>query len=196
MWQMHGSDDHLEEDRPDTPDLGPCCLCEAPNATVLLLLTARSPIPGHGWGCFTCGLDSNGASAVICERCAQPYEQGEKGSIEEDLRWACRGYPGIEGRIPFDALRGEHQHVRHRHPELEQAAPLHPLPTDTPWPTHIEEGRGCLCSRCHKTIHEGTIAVRMWLRDEDWEYRYHGVCIGAEPSPWEDPYEEEDAWIP
>jgi len=180
----------------DAHTLGTCCLCGGPDATVILFLTARSPIPDHGWACATCGLSPNGTIAVLCAPCTRPYEQPDAPNIELHLKWACRGYPGTEGRIPFEDLRGEHQHVRHRHPELPDIPALTVIPTDTRWPTHIEEGRGCFCSRCHKTIHEGTIAIRAFATNADFQYRYHGVCFGAEPSEWEDPYTEEDSLWP
>jgi hypothetical protein len=174
---------------------GMCCLCEGNNAVVIVFLTARSPVADHGWGCAVCGISANGAIAVLCKPCAGAYEHSDAPNIELHLKWACRGYPATEGRIPFEDLRGEHQHVRHRHPEVPDIPPLTVAATDTRWPTHIEEGPGCLCSRCHQTIHEGTIAIRAFVTNADDQYRYHGVCFGAEPSEWEDPYEDQSQWV-
>lgn len=171
--------------------LGPCCLCAAEGATVLVMLAARSPIQDRGWSCVTCGLSANGAMAVLCASCARFYEKTGRSSIELDLKWACRGFPGSDGRIPFDELRGEYQHVRRRHLELGDVPALTVLPTDTRWRTSLEEGRGCFCSRCGQTIFAGSGAIRAWTEDGQYEWRYHGCCFGAEPSEWEDPYEEE-----
>lgn len=172
--------------------LGPCCICERDGATVIICLTARSIVPGHGWGCAQCGLTADGATAVLCALCAAPYA-GKGYEVERHLKFACRGYPATEGRMRFQDLRGEFQHVRHRHPELGPCPPLKVLPTDTRFASHVEEGeRGCFCSRCSQTIFEGCVAIRCWPERGTYTYRFHPVCFGFEPQLWENPYAEDD----
>jgi hypothetical protein len=153
------------------------------------MLHARAPVRGTGWGCFTCGLAQDGAIAVICAACEARYQT--QGDVETALRFVCLGFPGDRKRLPIAHLRGEHVHVRRRHPELEPVAPMTVLESDTRWSTHAEEGQGCLCSRCGTTIWEGTVALRAWQEDADWELRYHPVCFGTEPCV-EDPYADEE----
>ena len=95
-----------------TPELGPCCICErtGDDVRVLVQLTSRAPIPGHGWGCFVCNIPSDGAVAVICEECAIPLEREGAPPITSVLKFACRGYPGTEGRVPYADLTGEFRH--------------------------------------------------------------------------------------
>jgi hypothetical protein len=175
-------------------DLGNCCICEGEGATVIVALTARAPT-GHGWGCLQCDLPTFGAMAVLCAACAGRYAPGESWRVELDLRWACRGYPSSEGRMPFEDLRGEHVHIRSKHPEeVEQIPPMTIAASDTRFEQHVEEGRGCFCSRCGQTIYEGCLAIRAWPEHGTYAYRFHPVCFGALPSP-EDPYEEGDAWL-
>lgn len=112
--------DETEEEpasEPDVPDLGPCCVCEktGPDVCNILALHKLAPIPGRGWGCFQCGLPQNGAVAVVCDGC-----------LEKDLRYACRGYPGQDGRVPIDQLQGDFRHDLARHPE--SSHPFNPLP--------------------------------------------------------------------
>lgn len=181
-------------DLPET--LGPCCICEAPHAVVLLMLNAQAPIADHGWACVQCGIGADGAIAVVCEACARPFEEGagqRQGHLEDALRFACRGYPGTEGRIPIEDLRGEHGHNATRHPEIPAVPPMQVLCTDTRFPTHVQEGQGCHCSRCGCTIWEGTIALRAFSQTEDWQYRYHCTCFGAIPI-YENFYEVDDVW--
>jgi hypothetical protein len=102
-------------------DLGPCCICERTGSSVknILLLNKRSPILGHGWGCFQCGLLSDGATAVVCDRCLGPVDRHTgipTTSPAARLRFACRGFPRTDGRIPIDELIGEFRHDRSRHP--------------------------------------------------------------------------------
>jgi hypothetical protein len=96
--------------RDGTEDLGPCCVCEGTrHVRNIFCLAHKSPIPGHGWGCVVCGLPSDGATAVVCDDCLQGGDVGPR------LRFACRGYPGTEGRVPLGELRGTHEHDRTRH---------------------------------------------------------------------------------
>lgn len=160
-----------------TTSLGTCCICgvEGPSVRTIALLNAKIPIRGHGWGCVQCDLPPHGASAVVCDACVDTY-----GSFCEDhLRFACRGYPGTEGRLPIEDLRGEHGHNPQKHPELPDPAPLTILATDTRFPTHIEEGQGCHCSRCGQTIWKGVGAFRAFEKSGASQYRYHPTCFGC-----------------
>lgn len=99
-----------------TPDLGSCCLCESTvDVFTVLMIRKKAPLPGRGWGCVVCGLPSDGALAVVCNTCAEQLE-----TVGEDpatlLRFACRGYPGPDGRVPIESLTGTHDHDRSRHP--------------------------------------------------------------------------------
>jgi hypothetical protein len=86
-------------DDDDLPDLGPCCICGRSGAVrTLLMLDRRGPRPGHGWGCFVCGLPCDGASAVLCDPCVDRYRADESA-----LRFVCDGWPA-EGRIAVAEL--------------------------------------------------------------------------------------------
>lgn len=98
----------------EEPSLGPCCICESEvRVRTLIMLKRRSPISGHGWGCVACHLPSDGAMAVVCDDCCDVY--GPR--TPDRLVFACRGYPGTEGRIPMSELTGEHEHDMRFHPE-------------------------------------------------------------------------------
>ena len=81
----------------DTIDLGPCCACRQRGPTVrnIVMLTFRAPLPGRGWGCFQCGLPSDGAIAVLCDRCLES---------SAPILDACAGYPASGGRVPRESL--------------------------------------------------------------------------------------------
>ena len=85
-----------ELDRP-WGSLGPCCGCERDTGGQynIVMLFFRNKVPGHGWGCFVCNLPPDGASAVLCDDCTERMERGE-----DVIRFACRGYPGSDGRAP------------------------------------------------------------------------------------------------
>jgi hypothetical protein len=86
-------------------DLGPCCVCETTtDVHNVLMLRAKAPIAGHGWGCVVCDLPSDGAVAVVCDAC-----------VGQPLKFACRGYPASDGRIPIGELTGTHEHDLARH---------------------------------------------------------------------------------
>jgi hypothetical protein len=98
-------------------NLGPCCICERKDSTVrvLWMLPFRSPY-GHGWGCVQCGLAAEGASAVICDECA------DANPTEKDLKFFCRPSSTSDytrGRAPISELDGqpEWKHDMARHPE-------------------------------------------------------------------------------
>jgi hypothetical protein len=78
------------------------------------MLSHRAPVPGHGWGCAVCGLPPDGAVAVLCGPCTDRF------AADCALRFACRGYPATDGRIPFDELDPEpFEHDPAKHEEEE-----------------------------------------------------------------------------
>jgi hypothetical protein len=99
----YGFEDYGVDEPSDTPNLGPCCMCEATTGVRnLIMLDRRCVIAGHGWGCLVCGLPSDGASAVLCDDCLTLYRA--------DNAWltiACRGYPGEDGRVAIAELPPE-----------------------------------------------------------------------------------------
>lgn len=92
-------------------DLGSCCACgvRGPGVRNVIMLDKLAPIPGHGWGCFECELPPDGAVVVLCDGC---MDEGREPTE------ACRGFPGIDGRVPIDELAGVHQHNEARHAGL------------------------------------------------------------------------------
>ena len=74
---------------------------------VTLELKAHT-IPGSTWGCVACDLPSEGACAILCDRCAQ---------TSAHIRFAVDGYLADRKRIPIEELHGKHEHDLRRHPE-------------------------------------------------------------------------------
>jgi len=99
------------------PDLGPCCICSArgPRVRNIYCLHKLSPTPGRGWGCVVCDLPNDGATAVVCDEC----QQACGASVTNALVYACRGRPGVDGRVPVAELTGEHYHDMRAHLEDE-----------------------------------------------------------------------------
>lgn len=97
----------------DRPKLGPCCMCEGTEGVNnIIMLDRRGAEPGRGWGCFVCGLPSDGAIAVICDGCLPRYQ-----ADNTTLKVACRGYAGEGGRVPIAELPEEpfhHHDAKHR----------------------------------------------------------------------------------
>lgn len=92
--------------------LGPCCVCGGTAAVrTIICLGRKSPIPGRGWGCVVCGIASDGACAVVCDFCVELH--GDQ--VPEKLVTACRGWPGVDGRVPIGELTGTHEHDMSRH---------------------------------------------------------------------------------
>lgn len=97
----------------DAPDLGPCCACErsAPEVTVrnVLQLDQRAPVAGTGWGCFTCGLATDGAIAVLCDDCLE---------AKTPLRFVVSGWATAQGRADATAPVEPFGHIMERHREF------------------------------------------------------------------------------
>ena len=138
--------------------LGPCCVCETTiGVRNILTLGQKSPTPGHGWGCLQCGLPNDGATAVVCDEC-----------LEKPLKFACRGYPGKEGRIPIEELAGEMEHDYVMHPEswwFDEAPDV--------------GDPDCICSICRREISQAENPLRMYQGEgeETVEARFHEHCF-------------------
>ena len=52
----------------------------------------------------------DGAVAVICDTCL---------IVKEKLKYACRGYPAEDGRIPIGELTGDFCHDPNKHEDEE-----------------------------------------------------------------------------
>lgn len=112
MWD-DDDDDYSYGDDEESPGLGPCCVCGKEDETVrnLYALDKRAPVPGTGWGCFQCGLPSDGAMAVVCDEC---HEKGAK------LVYVIYGMAGDKGRMLRSELSDEDfKHDMSKHPEAE-----------------------------------------------------------------------------
>ncbi len=104
------------DDATDSPTagagLGSCCVCESTvDVYSIVILHQKAPMLGRGWGCVVCGLPSDGAIAVVCEACVSAFQS----VCDPPLRFACRGYPGTDGRVPIESLAGTHDHDLSRH---------------------------------------------------------------------------------
>lgn len=103
-------------------DLGTCCVCgDTHRVNTVILLRLKCPIPGRGWGCFECDLPADGACIVVCDYCCMLRSPED---VVATARWACRGMPATDGRVPIESLAGDHWHDMSRHPE--EAAPVDP----------------------------------------------------------------------
>jgi hypothetical protein len=101
-----------------SPNLGPCCVCGGTERVRnIISLHQLSPTPGKGWGCVQCGVPADGAIAVTCDSCG-PNSLGDK---LPELKFACAGYPGTDGRVPIDSLQGVFDHDYSKHPEVSNA---------------------------------------------------------------------------
>jgi|SRR5215468_423725 len=149
------------EEDDSTYNLGPCCVCEKiEGVRNILMLDFKSPIPGHGWGCFTCNLPQDGSYAVVCDEC-----------LEKPLKFACNGYPATEGRIPIEELTEKFDHDYRYHQDQIWWF------TDSPDPGSGE----CICSFCHEKIDEsgkdGTTPIRITNLEKNVEARFHQDCF-------------------
>lgn len=84
-----------------------------------MALDRKAPMSGRGWGCCVCDLPSDGACAVLCDRCFEEYSGGRA-----SLRYVCRGYPGKDGRVLIANLVGRHEHDMEIHEAYENRLAL------------------------------------------------------------------------
>lgn len=91
--------------------LGACCACEREGPTVrnIISLSKKALVPGHGWGCVVCDLPCDGANAVCCDVCLD---------LQRPLKFACRGYPGEDGRAPIEEFTEPFDHDFSKHEEM------------------------------------------------------------------------------
>jgi hypothetical protein len=113
------ADDEPDEER--IPDLGTCCACgcepteQNPVRTLIMLDYKVPPGSGSGWGCFQCGLPMEGASAVLCDKCA-PRRPGDR--LKAPPKWICTGHEDKRGRVEIGSFaRVPHHHDMSRHQE-------------------------------------------------------------------------------
>ena len=71
-----------------------------------MMLPVKAPISGRGWGCLVCGLDMDGAVAIVCDECFE---------ADAEILYACDGYAKDDGRIPIDNLTDSHVHDESSH---------------------------------------------------------------------------------
>jgi hypothetical protein len=103
------------------PALGSCCVCGGErHVRNVIMLGSKAPVAGRGWGCLQCGLPADGAMAVVCDGC---MGDDAPDVVVGRLRWACRGYPAEDGRVPVGELTGSHEHDMSRHPECDWGMP-------------------------------------------------------------------------
>ena len=79
-------------------DLGTCCACgeKRPFVRNIAFLPFAAPVPGTGWGCFQCGLPTDGALAIICDACVE---------LEAKIRFVVVGLAAEGQRMPIDELK-------------------------------------------------------------------------------------------
>lgn len=89
--------------------LGACCECGRQDRPVrhVVILPVRSPEPGPGcWGCLSCDLPQAGATAVLCDECAETFS-GQPLNI-------VLGSPDLNRRMPFrDFEPFDHDETKH-----------------------------------------------------------------------------------
>lgn len=154
----------------EMPDLGTCCACGCepgdvanPVRTIVMLDFKMPPGFGDGWGCFLCGLPAKGASAVVCDRCAELMRLDKA-----EVRWIMTGVTQKTGRLGVGAFpHVAHDHDMSRHPGFVE-------PED-----YGEEMELCPCDGPHCAIcgccdHRGCV-------DGDG-VDGDGVCIWATPT--------------
>lgn len=91
--------------------LGSCCICQShKNIRNIIFLNRKCIVRGHGWGCAICHLPPDGAVAVLCENCMKLVEDGRA-----KIKYAYRGYPGEDGRVPVEQLTEPHEHNHRTH---------------------------------------------------------------------------------
>jgi hypothetical protein len=99
--------------------MGPCCLCEAPEAVAIWFVEKQGQ--GQGWGCAQCGLPPRGAVIVLCDRCSTERENDEAFTWRDVPRY-CDG----KERRPIAELLDapDFGHDLRQHPELIECLPV------------------------------------------------------------------------
>lgn len=82
-------DDECLLDEAGAPDLGLCCKCGQEAATVIVMVSFKTPGGNGGWGCIACGLPEEGAVTVLCAECGQI----DAGDRFWETPVICLGYP-------------------------------------------------------------------------------------------------------
>jgi hypothetical protein len=102
---------------PPPPVVYRCCVCDRPDPEprAMVMLDFEAPAGFFGWGCVVCNLPARGATAFVCERCA------DTGWTEAQLRYIAAGHYVLEGiRVSLDGYaRIPFQHDPSQHPELQ-----------------------------------------------------------------------------
>jgi hypothetical protein len=88
------------------------------NVRNIVCLEFRAPVPGTGWGCAVCGLDGDGAIAVICDACVDQKTP--------EIREAFKGYARANVRVPIEEVKklGAFDHDYSKHNEFERSTGL------------------------------------------------------------------------
>ncbi len=96
----------------DEMDLGTCCACQNPDKHVrnIISLPFRTPY-GFGWGCFQCGLPTEGAIAVVCDECLKS---------NAEIREFVKGEALKHQRAPMSELTEPFEHDLSKHPEVNE----------------------------------------------------------------------------
>ena len=94
-------------------NFGGCCACGKKKDDVrnVICLPKKAPVAGAGWGCVVCGLEADGAIAMVCDDCLENQVK---------VRWAVAGYADGGGRVEVGKLKGtfEHNMFFHEPPKL------------------------------------------------------------------------------
>jgi len=83
----------------DLHDFGTCCVCEVESTDVnnFVMLPYKAPVPGTGWGCFVCDMDSDGAMSVMCTECLMKLNH-----FEVEIKFVIDGFPKNKKRKPLE----------------------------------------------------------------------------------------------
>jgi hypothetical protein len=96
-------------------DFGTCCACEktGPDVRNFIDINKLAPIAGSGWGCFRCGLNADGAVAVLCDECF-------KNNVPP--KFVCYDSPVTKQRMRVTLLHGVFRHDPTYHPECREVS--------------------------------------------------------------------------